>query len=132
MIFKHTQEKNIKKLPQILLNDEFDNYAKTLGKNYNNIENLLASKSLAEFKTNNIQEPIHKSPNNSTSSNSVDSTNNNNNNTNHTTMIKSKLVKEKSFYFDEIDQKTPVNNNQNNVHNLEMEVKHITKETGNY
>ena len=114
-----------------MLNDEFDNYAKTLGKNYNNIENLLASKSLAEFKTNNIQEPIHKSPNNSTSSNSVDSTNNNNNN-HHTTMIKSKLVKEKSFYFDEIDQKTPVNNNQNNVHNLEMEVKHISKETGNY
>ena len=54
MTFKVNPEKSIKKLPQILLNDEFENYAKTFGKNYNNIENLLASKSLNELKSNHL------------------------------------------------------------------------------
>ena len=137
MIFKHNQEKNIKKLPQILLNDEFDNYARTLGKNYNNIENLLASRSLAEFRTTtNSQETTnhtHNQNNHNTTSSTFKSSHNSN--SSHTSVdsssqtMKSKAVREKSFYFDDIDQQTPVTQNPNTS---ELEVKNITKDTGSY
>ena len=133
MVFKVNPEKNIKKLPQILLNDEFDNYAKTVGKNYNNIENILASKSLSEFRSNhnsndhfthqannnhNYQTNLKSSPNNSNSSTSLDS-----NSLNPT--MKTKINKEKSFYIDDVEHQSPLNHA--NIQVLELEVKNISK-----
>ena len=139
MTFKVNPEKSIKKLPQILLNDEFENYAKTFGKNYNNIESLLASKSLNEFKSNQLtnSQVYLTHPNTSTS------TNHNNINNNSTTAgastsietnflsntMKSKFAREKSFYLDEMDLQSPLNHT--NVHVLELEVKNVSKDSGN-
>jgi hypothetical protein len=136
MTFKVNPEKSIKKLPQILLNDEFENYAKTFGKNYNNIESLLASKSLNEFKSNQLtnSQVFITHPNTST-------TNTNHNNTTTagastsiesnflSNTMKAKFTREKSFYLDEMDLQSPLNHA--NVHVLELEVKNVSKDSGN-
>jgi hypothetical protein len=129
MAFKVNPEKSIKKLPQILLNDEFENYAKTFDKNYNNIENLLASKSLNELKSNHLtnSQVYLTNPNTSNINNNTQTFNACNNNNNNNTM-KSKITKEKSFYLDEMDLQSPLNHA--NVHVLELEVKNISKDSG--
>ena len=138
MTFKVNPEKSIKKLPQILLNDEFENYAKTFGKNYNNIENLLASKSLNELKSNHLTNSqvylTHPNTSNTNSNtqtfNAYIKTSPNNTSifdTNNNTM-KSKISKEKSFYLDEMDLQSPLNHA--NVHVLELEVKNVSKDSG--